>query len=82
MQERVALARRAIDKSGPDALNDWAPIYLFYGCRNRDEDYLYADEWPQYVNELKGKLNILVAFSRQDRKADGSELAGMFGGLS
>lgn len=73
MQERVALARRAIEKSGEDALKDWAPMYLFYGCRKSDEDFLYKDEWPNYVNELKGKLNMLVAFSREDRKPDGSE---------
>ena len=48
-------------------------MYLFYGCRNRDEDYLYADEWPQYVEELKGNFNMHVAFSRQDRKPDGGE---------
>jgi NADPH-ferrihemoprotein reductase len=78
VQERVALARRAIEKSGPDALNDWAPIYLFYGCRKSDEDFLYKDEWPRYADELKGKLNMHVAFSRQDRKPDGSELGECF----
>ena len=48
-------------------------MYLFYGCRKSDEDYLYADEWPKYVEELKGTLNMHVAFSRQDRKPDGSK---------
>jgi len=75
VQERVALARKAIEKNGPDALKDWAPMYLFYGCRKSDEDFLYADEWPKYVEELKGNLNMHVAFSRQDRKPDGSESA-------
>ncbi|KAJ7725377.1 putative cytochrome P450 oxidoreductase [Mycena metata] len=33
VQERVALARRSIEKNGPDALADWGQISLFYGCR-------------------------------------------------
>ena len=65
VQERVALARKAIEKNGPDALADWAPMYLFYGCRNRDEDFLYREEWPKYEEELRGKLNMSVAFSRE-----------------
>ena len=73
MQERVALARRAIEKNGPDALKDWAPMYLFYGCRKSTEDFLYRDEWPKYEEELKGKLQMRVAFSRESKKADGSE---------
>lgn len=73
VQERVALARRAIEKSGPDALNDWAPMYLFYGCRKSTEDFLYADEWPKYQQELKGKFIMHTAFSREMKKDDGSE---------
>ncbi len=73
MQERVALARKAIEKSGPDALLDWAPMHLFYGCRRSTEDYLYADEWARYEEELGGQLKIHVAFSREMKKQDGSE---------
>ena len=73
VQERVALARRAKEKNGPDALKDWAPIHLFYGCRRKSEDYLYAEEWPEYAKELDGKFQIHVAFSREMKKADGSE---------
>jgi NADPH-ferrihemoprotein reductase len=73
VQERVALARRAIEKSGPDALRDWAPMYLFYGCRRRGEDFLYQDEWPRYTEELGGKFKMIVAFSREMNNADGSE---------
>lgn len=76
VQERVALARKAIDKNGADALKDWAPMYLFYGCRKADEDFLYRDEWPKYESELGGKFNMSVAFSRESRKADGSEWFG------
>ncbi|GFZ49232.1 NADPH-hemoprotein reductase [Saitozyma sp. JCM 24511] len=74
VQERVALARKAIEKNGADALKDWAPMYLFYGCRKADEDFLYRDEWPKYESELGGKFNMSVAFSRESRKADGSKV--------
>ncbi|ODN75426.1 hypothetical protein L202_06577 [Cryptococcus amylolentus CBS 6039] len=74
VQERVALARKAIEKNGPDALKDWAPMYLFYGCRRAGEDFLYQDEWAQYEEELKGVLKMKVAFSREMTKPDGSKV--------
>lgn len=40
---------------------------LFYGCRNRDEDYLYKNEWPEYSQVLGDKFEIDVAFSREDK---------------
>lgn len=74
VQERVALARRAKEKNGPDAIKEWAPMYLFYGCRKEDQDFLYRDEWPEYIKELDGKLIMRTAFSRgPERKPDGSE---------
>ena len=40
---------------------------LYYGCRNRAEDYLYQDELNYFVEE--NVLEINVAFSRdQDEK--------------
>nr|XP_031857384.1 uncharacterized protein CI109_007206 [Kwoniella shandongensis]KAA5524456.1 hypothetical protein CI109_007206 [Kwoniella shandongensis] len=74
VQERVALARKAIEKNGPDALKDWAPMYLFYGCRRADEDFLYREEWPEYEKELKGVFRMKVAFSREMKKADGGKV--------
>ncbi|WRT64992.1 uncharacterized protein IL334_001933 [Kwoniella shivajii] len=74
VQERVALARKAIEKNGPDALKDWAPLYLFYGCRRSNEDFLYKDEWPEYEKELKGVFKMKVAFSREMTKADGGKV--------
>jgi NADPH-ferrihemoprotein reductase len=75
IQERVALARQAKERKGPHALDDWAPMYLFYGCRREDEDYLYKDEWPRYAKELDGKLLMDVAISRgPKRNADGSKI--------
>nr|BBN60754.1 putative cytochrome P450 reductase [Hericium erinaceus] len=74
VQERVALARRTIDKNGPDALNDWGTISLFYGCRRSDEDFLYKDEWSEYVKDLQGKFVLHTAFSREVYKPDGSKI--------
>ncbi|KAG5648378.1 hypothetical protein DXG03_004952 [Asterophora parasitica] len=74
IQERVALARRSIEKNGPDALADWGRISLFYGCRRSNEDYLYSDEWPKYAEELKGKFSMHCAFSRENYKPDGSKI--------
>lgn len=65
MQERVALARKAIDKAGPDALNEWGTISLFYGCRRSSWDYLYQHEWPEYEKELGDKFKMFTAFSRE-----------------
>ncbi|CAJ0860229.1 7451_t:CDS:10 [Entrophospora sp. SA101] len=41
--------------------------YLIFGCRNREKDYYYKEEWKQYVdnNQLK---KIFVAFSRDQKK--------------
>lgn len=64
VQERVAAARKAKAKAG---LDDWADIWLFYGCRN-EHDYLYNEEWPEYAAELEGKLHIEVAQSRTQAK--------------
>ncbi|KAJ7075834.1 putative cytochrome P450 oxidoreductase [Mycena belliarum] len=75
VQERVALARRSLEKNGPEALADWGRISLFYGCRKSTEDFLYKEEWPQYNEELKGKFSLHCAFSREPPyKADGSKI--------
>ncbi|KAF9013374.1 hypothetical protein BDQ17DRAFT_1386931 [Cyathus striatus] len=74
VQERVALARRSIEKNGPDALADWGRITLFYGCRKSTEDFLYRDEWPKFQEELRGKFTMHCAFSREKYKPDGSKI--------
>ncbi|KAF8635970.1 hypothetical protein AX15_000134 [Amanita polypyramis BW_CC] len=74
VQERVAFARRTIEKNGPDVLADWGKIWLFYGCRRSTEDFLYKDEWPKYEEELKGKFIMRCSFSREKFKPDGSKI--------
>ncbi|RDL40121.1 uncharacterized protein BP5553_00100 [Venustampulla echinocandica] len=40
---------------------------LFYGCRRRNEDFLYEEEWRQLETSFKpGTFSMHVAFSRQD----------------
>lgn len=75
VQERVALARRTVEKNGPGALADWGRIWLFYGCRKSDDDFLYKDEWSGYANELGGKFIMHTAISREPPyKPDGSKM--------
>lgn len=35
---------------------------LFFGCRHKDKDYHYKEQWDQYRND--GKLKVFTAFSR------------------
>ncbi|GAA5836678.1 hypothetical protein JCM11251_002695 [Rhodosporidiobolus azoricus] len=65
LQDRVALARKAKEKDGPDALKDWGTIDLFYGCRRANWDFLYKDEWKAFEAELDGKFRMHNAFSRE-----------------
>ncbi|EFP83061.1 NADPH-ferrihemoprotein reductase [Puccinia graminis f. sp. tritici CRL 75-36-700-3] len=73
VQERMMLARKAKAKAKEanglqgeaDALNDWAEIMLFYGCRKEEEDFLYKNEWPEYAEEFNGKFKMFTAISRR-----------------
>ncbi|KAF4555614.1 NADPH--cytochrome P450 reductase-like protein [Elsinoe fawcettii] len=40
---------------------------LFFGCRNRNEDFLYKDEWEQYAKDMGDKFEIVTAFSREGK---------------
>ena len=53
LQERSALAAQGVPV---------APSLLFFGCRNRDADLLYADELRDY--EERGLVRVENAFSR------------------
>lgn len=61
----MALARKAKEKDGPDALKDWGTISLFYGCRRHEWDFLYRKEWEEYQQELGDVFKLFVAYSRE-----------------
>ncbi|EST07036.1 Flavodoxin/nitric oxide synthase [Kalmanozyma brasiliensis GHG001] len=78
VQDRVCSAEKALEKSNgktpEETLKDWGNIWLFYGCRKTDEDFLYRDEWPQYAQKLGGKFLMETSVSREKFKPDGSKL--------
>jgi NADPH-ferrihemoprotein reductase len=61
VQERVHLARKGVELG---------PTILFFGCRHRDHDFMYREEWDAYFKELPAdKSEMILAFSReQDQK--------------
>lgn len=77
VQDRVCSAEKAMEKGGKsaeEALKDWGNIWLFYGCRRANEDFLYRDEWPQYAEKLGGKFIMETSLSREKFKPDGSKM--------
>ncbi|RKP06656.1 hypothetical protein THASP1DRAFT_35095 [Thamnocephalis sphaerospora] len=46
------------------------PTILFFGCRHRDQDFMYREEWDAQFAELaENKSELVLAFSReQDQK--------------
>ena len=61
VRERVALLKAS------DSIKLGKAV-LFYGCRRRDEDYLYREEWPDYARALGDSFEMNVAFSREGSK--------------
>ncbi|KAF3938147.1 hypothetical protein ABW19_dt0210608 [Dactylella cylindrospora] len=59
VQERAAHAAKG-EKVGK--------TYLFFGCRKKDEDFLYRDEWPKYAEQLGDSFKMITAFSREGNK--------------
>ncbi|KAK5134048.1 hypothetical protein LTR08_006938 [Meristemomyces frigidus] len=55
VQERAQQAREG---------DDVGRTMLFFGCRNKSEDFLYEDEWKQYTEDMDGKFELVTAFSR------------------
>ncbi|CCA67669.1 probable NADPH-cytochrome P450 reductase [Serendipita indica DSM 11827] len=75
VQERVTLAERTIAKHPETGISDWGTMWLFYGCRGANEDFLYKEEWPKYAEVLGDKFSMHVAISREGpRKPDGSKI--------
>ncbi|GLI79006.1 hypothetical protein PoHVEF18_007328 [Penicillium ochrochloron] len=56
IQERAALAAKG-EKVGTTV--------LFFGCRKRDEDFIYQDEFKTYQEQMGDSLKIITAFSRE-----------------
>lgn len=42
-------------------------ILLIFGCRKKDKDFLYAEEWKRLKN-IKNNFDYLIAFSREEKK--------------
>lgn len=42
-------------------------MLLFFGCRKRDEDFLYREEWEEYERKLGDKFEMVKAFSREQK---------------
>lgn len=38
---------------------------LFFGCRRKEQDFLYADEWEQYKQDMGDQFELVTAFSRE-----------------
>ncbi len=78
VQDRVCSADKAVEKSNgktpEEALKDWGNIWLFYGCRKADEDFLYRDEWPQYGKKLGGKFIMETSLSREKFGPNGKKI--------
>lgn len=69
------MARRTIEKNGPEGLADWGSIRLYFGSRTSSTDFLYKDEWSDYAKELHGKFTMRCAFSREPPyKPDGGKI--------
>ncbi|KAL1457903.1 hypothetical protein WDU94_008083 [Cyamophila willieti] len=41
-------------------------LHLFFGCRNREADYYYRQEWEKAV--IEGQLSVYTAFSRDQQE--------------
>ncbi|KAG5513853.1 hypothetical protein PMAC_000475 [Pneumocystis sp. 'macacae'] len=41
---------------------------LFYGCRYKNIDFLYKDEWDEYKNVMGNLFEMYIAFSRETNK--------------
>lgn len=56
LQERAAIKEAGVKKLGP--------AMLFFGCRNKDKDFIYQDELEGW--EKQGIVEVKPAFSRPD----------------
>jgi NADPH-ferrihemoprotein reductase len=47
---------------------DIGKMLLFFGCRKRDEDFLYREEWEEFERKLGDKFEMVKAFSREQKQ--------------
>jgi sulfite reductase (NADPH) flavoprotein alpha-component len=70
IQHRILLAKAVAGKEEGNGENNTAtilgPALLFFGCRRRDEDYLYGTELEKWASE--GYIQLFTAFSRETEK--------------
>ena len=71
MQERLLAA----EARGGDAVAGLGEAVLYFGCRRRDQDYLYGGLLERWAAE--GKLTLFTAFSRQQVHKP-SRLSGLY----
>src|SRR5690606_12696644 len=65
-------------QSGTPQPSPIGPMYLFFGCRRAEWDYLYAEDFARFVEQ--GVLTEFhVAFSQEDAAAEGDAGASAVG---
>ncbi|KAI5811291.1 hypothetical protein DFH27DRAFT_589178 [Peziza echinospora] len=47
---------------------DVGEMVLLYGCRNKDADYYFKDEWEAWQKDSHGRRKVFVAFSRDQKQ--------------
>ena len=67
--ERLSLRQSHAESNGnnpPNEIGEVGESVLFFGCRKRNSDFFFGDEWA----ELKSKMNfqMFVAFSREQNE--------------
>ena len=59
--------KKHLSSSAPSKLSSFGKLYIFFGCRNRDEDYIYKDE--MFDANSNGTITALhEAFSREEER--------------
>ncbi|KAL2793816.1 hypothetical protein BJX66DRAFT_351578 [Aspergillus keveii] len=56
VQERAVQARAGVSVGR---------TLLFYGCRTREEDFIYGDDWGDFQHALGSQFTLVTAFSRE-----------------
>ncbi|KAG7674589.1 putative NADPH oxidoreductase A [Nannochloris sp. 'desiccata'] len=70
IQHRNLLAKAAAaekERNGDENASVLGPALLFFGCRRRDEDYLYGSELEKWAQKA-GQIQFFTAFSRETEK--------------